>query len=214
MKRSISLTPDLVKKALSTTVWDFMNDVLYRLCQDNPGHTRDDVILAKIWIIGRTYAAAIERGSNATNKSLGDVNELASKIRTSPMDRWFQKLRLSSNDDLALTVETHKKVMDLFCEISGLEKRSLASKYLHFHFPERFYIYDSRAYKATCSPGYKAICGLPRRVGRDLPHLRDHDNAYAHFFFRCESLRQKLVTILDRPLSPREMDKILLYIAG
>jgi hypothetical protein len=29
---------------------------------------------------------------------------------------------------------------------SGLNKRSLASKYLHFHVPELFYISDSRAY--------------------------------------------------------------------
>ncbi len=207
MKRPISLTREFVKEVLSTRVWDFANEVLYRLCRDNPGHTRDDAILAKIWIIGRTYAAAIERGASATKRSPGDefYKEVVSTIRTSSIDNWFKKLGNSSNDDLALTLETHKKVMDLFCKISGLEKRSLASKYLHFHFPKRFYIYDSRA----C----KAICGLTSPVGRNLPQIGDHDNVYARFFVRCESLRQKLIPILGRPLSPREIDKILLYSA-
>ncbi len=206
MKRSISLTREFVKKALSIKDWDFANDVLYRLCADNSGHTQDDIIIAKIWIIGRTYAAAIERRSNAAKGSLGDVfyvKNVAPKIHASSIDTWFNKLRRKSSDDLALTLETHKKVMDLFCKISGLEKRSLASKYLHFHFPERFYIYDSRA--------YKAICGLTRGVGRDLRQLPDHDNVYARFFIRCEALRQELIPIAGRQLSPRDIDKILLY---
>ncbi len=207
MKRSISLTREFVKEALSIRVWDFANDVLYRLCRDNPGHADDDIIIAKIWIIGRTYAAAIERRSNATKESLGDAfyeNEVVPTVRNSPIDTWFSALRTSSNDDLALMLETHKKVMDLFCKISRLEKRSLASKYLHFHFPERFYIYDSRA--------YKAICGLTRGVGRDLPpQLRDRDNVYARFFIRCERLRRELIPIAGRQLSPRDVDKILLY---
>jgi len=43
------------------------------------------------------------------------------------------------------TLDLTKK---LFSKISGLNKRSLASKYLHFHVPELFYISDSRAYDA------------------------------------------------------------------
>lgn len=43
---------------------------------------------------------------------------------------------------------THKWLTNIFCEITDLEKRSLASKYLHFHYPHLFYIYDSRSNKA------------------------------------------------------------------
>src|SRR5438477_314230 len=55
------LTSEFVEGALLEKVWDVGNGVLYDLCAANPEHTRDDVIIAKIWLIGRTYAAAIER---------------------------------------------------------------------------------------------------------------------------------------------------------
>lgn len=48
-------------------------------------------------------------------------------------------------DNAKEILETHKLLMDTFYELTGLEKRSLASKYLHFHCPEMFFIYDSRA---------------------------------------------------------------------
>lgn len=42
-------------------------------------------------------------------------------------------------------VDTHLFLTNIFSDITGLNKRSLASKYLHFHAPNMFYIYDSRA---------------------------------------------------------------------
>ena len=41
--------------------------------------------------------------------------------------------------------EAHARTTELFTKIRGLEKRSLASKYLHFHVPGLFFIYDARA---------------------------------------------------------------------
>jgi len=40
------------------------NTVLYDLCKSYPRHDEEDVIASKIWLIGRAYAAAIERGKN------------------------------------------------------------------------------------------------------------------------------------------------------
>lgn len=37
------------------------NGILYRLCEEHPGHTNEDEIVAKIWLVGRSYSAAIER---------------------------------------------------------------------------------------------------------------------------------------------------------
>src|SRR5688572_25232801 len=42
-------------------VWRFGNSVLYRMCRENPHHDDLSVIVGKIWLIGRTYAAAVER---------------------------------------------------------------------------------------------------------------------------------------------------------
>ncbi len=198
------LTSELVERALLEKVWDVGNRVLYDLCAANSKHTRDDVIIAKVLLIGRTYAAAIERRRDKGD-AVGDAfyeTKVAPQIRSSDIDRWFRALDNGSNEDIALNLETHKRVMELFTKISGLEKRSLASKYLHFHFPERFYIYDSRA--------YKAISELTKPVGRSLPSLREHDDVYARFSLRCLNLNGQIDSLVGRRLSPREFDKVLL----
>jgi hypothetical protein len=198
------LTPEFIREATSQTAWDFGNQVLYDMCSANPEHNLDQIIIGKIWLIGRTYAAAIERRRTAEGAS-GDAfyeTVVAPKIRKSEIDNWFEAIRTGSDDDLILHLEVHMRVMKLFTAISGLEKRSLASKYLHFHFPQRFYIYDARA--------YKVICELTDPVGKTLPILRDHDNVYARFYLRCLDLRRRIDSQLGQNLSMREFDNVLL----
>jgi hypothetical protein len=59
----ISYTLEDIKRAQSDEddKWKFGNDILYQLCHDQPKHNDDSVIIAKIWLIGRSYAAAFER---------------------------------------------------------------------------------------------------------------------------------------------------------
>jgi hypothetical protein len=173
------LTPAFIREATSQTAWDFGNKILYDMCSANPEHKEDQVIIGKIWLIGRTYAAAIER-RRTTEGALGDAfyeTVVARRIRESEIDSWFEAIRKSDANDLALHLEIHFRVMKLFTTISGLEKRSLASKYLHFHFPNHFYIYDSRA--------QKVISELTEPIGRKIPTPKEHDDVYARFFLRC-----------------------------
>ncbi len=174
------------------------------MCRENPDHKADGIIVGKIWLIGRSYGAAVERRPSPDNSDVDSFYEceVAPKIRNSAIDAWFGEIRSDKEDDLSMHLEIHKRVMDLFTAISGVEKRSLASKYLHFHFPERFYIYDSRA--------QRAISRLTSPVGRKLPPLREHDYDYARFFLRCESLRRQFETQLARSLTPRDLDNIRL----
>jgi hypothetical protein len=198
------LATEFIREATSQTAWDFGNQVLYDMCRTYPDHKQDQIIIGKIWLIGRTYAAAIER-RRTTVGALGDAfyeTVVAARIRESEIDNWFEAVRKSEADDLALHLEVHMHVMKLFRTISGLEKRSLASKYLHFHFPQHFYIYDSRA--------QKVISELTEPVGKRIPTLREHDDVYARFFLRCQGLHQGFDTQLGRPLSIREFDKVLL----
>ena len=37
------------------------------MCEDNPLHNEAEVVIGKIWLIGRSYAAAIERRKHADN---------------------------------------------------------------------------------------------------------------------------------------------------
>jgi hypothetical protein len=45
-------------------------------------------------------------------------------------------------------LKVHFYLTDLINDLTEQNKRSFCSKYLHFHFPHLFFIYDTRAVKA------------------------------------------------------------------
>ena len=64
------------------------------MCRTNPEHKLDQIIIGKMWVIGRTYAAAIERRTKIEGAS-GDAfyeTVVAPKIRKSPIDSWFEAM--------------------------------------------------------------------------------------------------------------------------
>jgi hypothetical protein len=50
-----------------------------------------------------------------------------------------------TNENIERSLECHKKVLALFKKATRLDRRSFVSKYLHFHAPNAFFIYDSIA---------------------------------------------------------------------
>ena len=143
----IQISLDDVKYAQEKSPWDKLNKVLYDLCKDNPEHKEDDVIIAKMMLIGRTYAAAIERRKIVKNISADSFyeNNVVNAVKNSDIDIWLKNLPDSFTNpwiELGQVVAVHKKLVDIFYSITQLHKRSLASKYLHFHKPNIFYIYE------------------------------------------------------------------------
>ena len=134
----------LIQKALEPSPWDLGNKVLYDLCANHPYHNSEDAIIAKLWLIGRSYAAAIERRKNKEQQNDDFyINRVAPIVKNSRIDEWLDNLSEINNIELEnvdAILETHQRVMLLFELISGLEKRALTSKYLHFHFPNLFAI--------------------------------------------------------------------------
>lgn len=106
-------------------------------------------------------------------------------------------------DDIKLVLSTHKFLMDIFYELTGLEKRSLASKYLHFHCPEKFFIYDSRA--------RVGIGKLVKRPNKEiLTDVSDYDPEYGDFVCRMLELQEYLDEQLGVYELPRKLDSFLL----
>lgn len=201
----MKLTKAFVENALRNTLWDVGNQALYDLCRREPLHKRDGVIVAKIWLIGRAYSAAVERRKAVTTR--GDsfyADVVAPAMRKAPIDRWIG--RVSSDPvDPHIALEAHRNLTDLLENISELRKTSLASKYLHFHVPSAFFIFDSRA--------RTAIRALPESVGgvHTPPLSKDsYDRDYASFYFRCLTLTARIKGMTRRRMSPRELDKVLL----
>ena len=200
----MAITTLFVQNVLKNDTWTLGNNVLYELCRVHPGHSRDDEIAAKIWLIGRSYAASIERRRKVEESAQGDnffYNRVIPMVLESNIDDWIRAASSEPEDQDEIALRTHKSVQTLFCEISGLNKRSLASKYLHFHAPKKFFFYDTRAAKAlaSLSNGFRTRSVSP-----------DHDRTYAGFVQRCRYLNKTIAEITGALLSPRDFDKVLL----
>ena len=117
---------------------EFRNRILYDMCQHNPYHNQPDIIVGKIWIIGRSYAVAIERRKNAKESNDDFYYDVVAPQMLeigSELDLRLKKLRAAENtvlDNAEEILETHKLLMDTFYGLTGLEKRSLASKISEF----------------------------------------------------------------------------------
>ena len=193
--------------------WDLGNEVLYRLCKEHPHHKIDQEIIAKIWLIGRSYAAAIERRKTKKKGESSDgfyEQHVVRAIRSSGIDGWLKTLPRPSkagltDSDLFQVLKTHKQVTELFTRLTGLEKRSLASKYLHFHRPDLFFIYDSRARR-----GIYAV--TPRRMPKIRYKAKSVDREYHAFLIKCLWLRDEIRRRYRQLLTPRQLDKVLLRV--
>ena len=202
-------TRELLNFTSRDAIWNLGNEVLYRLCKDYPNHKSPEIITAKIWLIGRSYAAAIERGRNTEED--GDSfyeSRVVPKIQASLLDQHLDKVRQFSeisSESIPIILETHKYLTNVFAEISGKEKRSLASKYLHFHCPLLFFLYDSRAAKGTrvLNPRFRA----------EIP-TEYVDSIYAKFFMRVFQLRNEIQKKEGIVLSAREIDNILINVGS
>lgn len=188
------------------------NSILYEMCKKYPTHTDQDIIRSKIWLIGRSYAAALERTNKKGTeykkdfyKNLG--NDLLEKTEIRELDQIIMKLNKYNNvnyDNIEQVLESHKKLVDIFSKIVNIEKRSLASKYLHFHCPQMFFIFDNRA-KNT-------IKKFVQRNRANIPaDISIYDKEYEDFCYRALSLVEYINNKYTIKFKPRDLDNLLLF---
>lgn len=195
------------------TPWDFGNKFLYDLCERNPTHENIDVVLAKIMFIGRIYAAAIERRRENLHIDNDNfyIKIAAPNVIESGIDSLLENIKAHSPINIGNMIsilEVHKKLLDKIKGFTGLEKRSFCSKYLHFHAPELFFIYDSRA--------VNALKRIHWKISEDLRYIVKQnkiDKGYAEFFCKCLWLKAELERIHNMPFSNRAIDNMLIKLA-
>lgn len=202
-------TEQLLDLTSRGVIWDLGNEMLYKLCRDYPDHKSPEVIVAKVWLIGRSYAAAIERGREMRED--GDTfyeSKVVPEIQASDLDKYLEQIKPFediTDDNIPIILKTHKYLTDVFAKITGNDKRSLASKYLHFHRPSLFFLYDSRAAR-----GAQILC--PRFKPKIT--IKEFDAKYAKFFLKLNYLRGKIQKEQKRLLQPRQIDNILINIGS
>jgi hypothetical protein len=202
-----------IDECLKPSPWDLGNSVLYQFCQLHFEHKRLDEIIAKAWLIGRSYAAAVERRRN--NNAISDdfyVNIVAPTIQKSHIDFDLVSLRQHRKITSSNAVEIlrlHHYLVKTLEPITGLEQRAFCSKYLHFHMPSLFFIYDSRALTAMRT--------FVSRVPKDLAHIvgsTEIDTDYAKFVAKCLALRNLIAEEYECDLTTRQLDNLLLNVAN
>ncbi|MDD5585006.1 MAG: hypothetical protein PHV55_08135 [Candidatus Omnitrophica bacterium] len=128
---------------------------LCHLCKIHPKHTKCDEIYAKIWLIGRAYSVALERRKN----KVLDTDEFYDKLvirlknRGKKIDKALAGLKTQNINDrnFIKILKAYETVLHVLTDIlkniekGARENRSFVSKYLHFHKPNLFYIYDKYA---------------------------------------------------------------------
>jgi len=182
---------------------DFGNDVLYRMCEEHPRHDDVEVVHGKIWLIGRAYAAAIERKAKPGFLPKNAAQNLVESEIDRKIDA-LEKIERIDASNLATVLDAHCYLTERFKATTGLAKRSLASKYLHFHARNAVFIYDSIA----------SMClneALKNVHPTDAPSVPNgYDDTYATFASRCLYYRDHVIEPhLGRTIGPRELDKWL-----
>lgn len=201
----------LINNALNESkYWDFGNKILYNLCKKNFNHKDADKIITKFWIIGRSYAAAVER-NNKERKSEGNfyINELFPEIQKSKIDFYLNelsKIRKINQESIPFILESHWHLTSTLNNITGHNNRSLSSKYLHFHLPELFFLFDSRAVN-----GLRSFTSyVPKSFSNILKHKRI-DVDYAKLYCKCYQLKKNIESFYKIKLTNRQLDSILIY---
>jgi hypothetical protein len=125
-------------KSCTTSIWDFENKVLYDLCRNYSQHNKEEEVLAKTMIIGRTYAAAIERRKNKNAMETGDdfYMRVAKILIGSKIDELINNLKKFNDfneESIKEIVIVHTYLVGLLYPLTKQNKISFASKYLHFH---------------------------------------------------------------------------------
>ena len=188
----------------------YSNEVLYRMCSEQPKHSDVDVIESKIGLIGRAYAATMERKATTSTGIRFNLHYAAHEIVKfgHELDTRISQLTAAGRPEsgnVGLLVSTHAWLTSRFRDLTGLEKRSLASKYLHFHAPLSVFIFDSVAKKKlrTELVGRRS----DRKVnGAEYP---DGDKEYVAFALDCLRFRKKKEHEVGKFISPRRLDSFL-----
>lgn len=189
---STSLTREFITEALAESVADPRVRALYELCFLRRDHLNTRIVHDKLNLIARLPSSGGERAPFS-------IEAIAHRLEKSGIDHWFSALRTAEDISIASLLDLHARIMPVFGELPEDEARTLASRYLHFHFPELFCIYDAALDQSMQNLLAQAA----------MPEQPTADAVYAAYFQRCRLLCERLSPMLGRRLSLNELECVL-----
>lgn len=185
------------------------------MCRKHPSHNDPKEIIMKTLIIGRVYSVQLERRKNH-DQLIGDrfyEDKVIPTFMNSKLDDYISGLRGKTLTPKLFDeiFSIHKSLMKDLHRITQMDKRSFCSKYLHFHLPQLFFLYDSR----LC----QSVSFLSGKITKEQKETfvdtrKKYDITYVEFFLKCYNLKHELHDHLGRPLSIREFDNIMIEISN
>ena len=162
-----------------------VDDILYGMCKRWPDHKDIGIVQAKVRIIGRVYAAGLER-KGKQDKSKGIYETIAETLHENraSIDPEIKAIK----NFKTLSKASYEKILSLHGNMvrslrkgtrSKLNFRSFVSKYLHFHtliVP----LFDSRASTTINRPDWYPLKHSNARV--TIPKRKEYDQVYYRFF--------------------------------
>lgn len=144
-------------------------------------------------------------GTDAPDAETFYVQFVGPAIRDAGLDGLLTQIPSTSEarpdpEHVPLALETHRALTETIRRLTGRAVRSFASKYLHFHRPDVFPIYDSRADE-------KVREHVRGQIGPSVP---PGDKDYRPFFARALALRNAIRDQHGLDLSYRQIDRLLL----
>lgn len=203
---------NVIVKLILPNEWDFGNKILYDLCKEYFKHNDKKKVIAKVWLIGRAYSAAIERRKNKKPGEDNDqfyIKKVSPTLINSELDeilRFLSGIDSIREDNIIDILKSHKYLQSVLQQITKLEKRSFCSKYLHFHLPNLFFIYDSRAVQKIRNFSIK----IPARFNQVL-NSEHVDIKYAKYYIKCFLLIKEINLKTNLRLSPRQLDNLIVF---
>lgn len=189
--------------------YGFGMDTLYRMCRREPSHHDVGRVISKLWLIGRSHAAALERRRD-TQEYVRPYQRTARALVNSEYDVLLEHIRQAAPKygpvHLAAVESAVLCVAQVLQRTTGMWKPSLASKYTHFHEPSAP-ILDSIALG-----GLRTFIQR-RELTADERALWDR-GGYSRFLARFSAARRRLREGGLDPVTARTMDTFLLYWAG
>lgn len=215
-QKELFLTEAKIKEAINREE-SFGNQILYKMCKEAPDHKDPKVVEGKIWLIGRSYSASLERQKGSIESSILYKN-VATSLRKLELDSRIDKLKtfttIEQNDTetIEYILYTHWIFVMAAKQEIHIQKTSLASKYLHFHVPRVFFIYDRYA-REKLQELEKEVPMLSR-TSQYIPknYSKEYDYKYTVLFFKALKLRDHIRDKYGYELSPRMIDTLLLFV--
>ena len=192
--------------------WKLSNDVLYELCKKHPSQKNNQEVIAKLYLIGRTYAASIERGAGKN----GDIYTINIPRMVSESGEKLDQLigSLNRKSKIEDVFYTYNYLLSCFHKISGKWNKSLTSKYLHFHKPELYFLMDSRARSSIhmILEVLKLNKCISKKDLESYRNMKEESQEYFIFYLKCRKCIDSIEQNFGIKLSSRDFDNVLLTI--